>query len=97
MKNRIIAAICAFVVLSLPYVCISQITQTEAQQLTKIGIDVANNNNVQLLPFINNDLLGTLVTVLIGFIYRAIESRSIKKYYRNKIKKLNRFDGEDKQ
>ena len=88
MKNKILAFIGAFIVLSLPYIAISQITQQEAQQIAKIGVEMATQNNVQLLPFVNNDLLGTLITVLLGIIYRAIEARKIKKYYRRKIEQL---------
>jgi len=87
MKVKILFGLMAFVVLMLPYICISQITQAEAQQLTNFGIDVATSNSVQLVPYVNNDLLGTLITVVLGIVYRAIESRRIRRYYRRKLKK----------
>lgn len=47
------------------------------QQGIEIGTQIQNTNSV--IPNVNNNLLGTFITLIAGIVIRAIEKRKLRK------------------
>ena len=75
MKKLILLGIFIFASI----LCYSQIDSTGIQTILSTGVTFATATNNNIIPNVPNELTGSLITIIAGFIIRFFEKRSLRK------------------
>lgn len=59
--------------------CYSQIDSTNIQTILSTGVNFATATNNTIIPNIPNEITGSLITLIAGFIIRFFEKRKLRK------------------
>lgn len=81
MKNTSTAIIIffSFLLICIGFTAIAQIDSTEIQNLLSTGVNVATATNNTIIKGLPNEVTGSLITLVAGFIIRIIEKRHLRK------------------
>lgn len=55
------------------------IDSTQIQEVVKIGLQVAESTNTNLIPNLPNNITSSLITIAVGLIIRFVEKRLLRK------------------
>lgn len=74
-----IVLILSFILICIGFTAIAQIDSTEVQNLLSTGVNIATATNNTIIKGLPNEITGSLLTLVAGFIIRIIEKRHLRK------------------
>ena len=69
----------SFMLICIGFDALSQIDSTGVQNLLSTGVNIATATNNTIIKGLPNEVTGSLITLLAGFIIRIIEKRHLRK------------------
>ena len=78
-KSNAIILVLSFILICLGFGAIAQIDSTGVQNILSTGVSIATATNNTIIKGLPNEITGSLITLLAGFIIRIIEKRHLRK------------------
>jgi hypothetical protein len=76
--NGIIIVV-SFILICIGFTAVAQIDSTGIQNLLTTGVNVATATNNTIIKGLPNEITGSLITLLAGFVIRMIEKRHLRR------------------
>ena len=74
-----IVLILSFILICIGFSALAQIDSTGVQQILSTGVNIATVTNNAIIKGVPNEITGSLITLIAGFIIRIIEKRQLRK------------------
>jgi hypothetical protein len=69
----------SFILICIGFDTLAQIDSTGVQNLLSTGVNIATATNNTIIKGLPNEITGSLITLLAGFVIRMIEKRHLRK------------------
>lgn len=74
-----IVIVLSFILICIGFDALAQIDSTGVQNLLSTGVNIATATNNTIIKGLPNEVTGSLITMIAGFIIRIIEKRHLRK------------------
>jgi hypothetical protein len=74
-----IVIVVSFILICIGFTAVAQIDSTGIQNLLTTGVNVATATNNTIIKGLPNEITGSLITLLAGFVIRMIEKRHLRR------------------